>query len=361
MLFTSGTTGKPKAALLSHFSMINNASITSYRNELDSTDHRICVQVSLSHAFGLIDGIIGSMDYGSTMVLPGAKFNARSSVQAILQEKCTAIYGTPTMYVDLLEELRLQRTRLPPVEVAVVGGSPCSAQLILDIHQQLGVKHVRSGYGMTELASSSFVSDRGDPVEAALDSVGKIIDHCEAKVVDQNGRTVPFGTPGELWFRGFGTMLGFWGDEAKTKEVLGRDGWLKTGDQFILQKNGYGKIVGRIKDIIIRGGDNVYPKEVEDVLDTHPGILESYCIGVPDERLGERVCAFVRVGDTAEGRKLDLDAIKMFCQSRIANYKIPEFLRKVEQFPKTTSGKVKKNELLEMFGKKISENKEVQN
>ncbi|EDS37633.1 short-chain-fatty-acid-CoA ligase [Culex quinquefasciatus] len=293
LLFTSGTTGKPKAALLSHFSIINNASITSYRNELDSTNHRICVQVSLSHAFGLIDGIIGSMDYGSTMVLPGAKFNARSSVQAILQEKCTAIYGTPTMYVDLLEELRLQRTRLPPVKVAVVGGSPCSAQLMLDIHQQLGVKHVRSGYGMTELASSSFVSDRGDPVEAALDSVGKIIDHCEAKVVDQNGRTVPFGTPGELWFRGFGTMLGFWGDEAKTKEVLGRDGWLKTGDQFILQKNGYGKIVGRIKDIIIRGGDNVYPKEVEDVLDTHPGILESYCIGVPDERLGERVCAFV--------------------------------------------------------------------
>ncbi|KAL1399856.1 hypothetical protein pipiens_007899 [Culex pipiens pipiens] len=218
----------------------------------------------------------------------------------------------------------------------------------------LGIRCVRTSYGMTETTGVAFLCDRGNKTESSLDTVGRIMDHYEAKVVDSEGKIVSFGMAGELLIRGYGIMLGYWGDDLKTKQILGNDGWLRTGDQFVLQPDEYGQIVGRIKEIIIRGGENIYPKEVEDVLNTIPEILESYCIGVPDERLGEEVCAYVRLVDTVECKQFDIERMKLFCQDKLAYFKIPKHLRIVEEMPKTSTGKIQKMVLLKMF---LSENK----
>ncbi|XP_019547239.2 medium-chain acyl-CoA ligase ACSF2, mitochondrial-like [Aedes albopictus] len=354
LLFTSGTTGHPKAALLSHFGLVNNGTHSAHRLELDRKQHRICLQVPLFHVFGMSLGLMASFNYGTALVFPSAGFQAIASLKAITEEKCTMVYGTPTMFVDLLNELQKDKRQLPPMDFALIGASSCSPNLILEVKEGLGVREVLAGYGMTEASGATFTSGFGDKTEVALSTVGKLFEHFEAKVVDHEGNTVPFGTAGELCLRGYGTMLGYWEEEQKTKEVLGADKWLKTGDQFVLRPDGYGTVVGRIKEVIIRGGENVYPKEIEDVLDTHPHLLEAYCIGVPDERLVEEICAFVRVKETVPDEAVNLEEIKQFCQGKLANFKIPRHLRIVEQFPKTTSGKIQKFKLLETF---MAENK----
>lgn len=354
LLLTSGTTGQPKAALLSHFGLVNNATQAALRNELDTSNHRVCVHVPLFHVFGLVFGMFSPLNYGSTVVLPSAGFKGSDSLEAINKEKCTVVYGTPTMYVDMVAESRKGDIDLHPMNLAIVGAASCSPQLLLDIQDQLCIRKVRIGYGMTETSCATFLCDRKDTTESSLETVGRIMDQMEAKVVDREGNIVPFGSPGELWIRGYGTMLGYWGDKLKTEEVLGSDRWFRTGDQFVLQPDGYGQIVGRLKEMIIRGGENIYPKEIEDVLNTIPEVLESHCIGVPDERLGEEVCAYVRVADSLEGQHFDVDRMKRFCKDKLAFFKIPKHLRIVEELPKTTSGKVQKFKLLELF---LMENK----
>ncbi|XP_062547096.1 medium-chain acyl-CoA ligase ACSF2, mitochondrial-like [Armigeres subalbatus] len=349
LLFTSGTTGKPKAALLSHFGLINNGSHAAVRLELDRKQSRICVQVPLFHVFGISLGLMASLGYGSTLVFPSAGFQASASLKAIIEEKCTLIYGTPTMFVDLLNELPKEKRQLPAMDYALIGASTCSPNLVWEVKEGLGVREVLAGYGMTEASGAMFTSYLGDKTEVAVSTLGKLMEHVEAKVVDHEGNTVPSGTPGELLLRGYGTMLGYWEEEDKTKEIISADRWLKTGDQFVLGQDGYGSMVGRIKDLIIRGGENVYPKEIEDVLNTHPNLLETYCIGVPDERLGEEICAYVRVKDTVPEGTINLGEIKQFCQGKLSNFKIPRHLRIIENFPKTSSGKIQKFKLLEMF------------
>lgn len=355
LLFTSGTTGKPKGALLSHFALVNNAAITAYRHELDSKAHRICVQLPMFHVFGLTAGVISSLFYGSTVVIPGCWFRASESLEAIVKEQCTAMVGTPTMYIDLLEEYRKGTVSLHRMDLATFGGACCPPQVVLDIQNVLGVRRVGSVYGMTELSCSAFQHNRGDSIELAQKTVGRIMEHCEAKVVDRKGNILPLGKPGELWIRGFGNFLCYWGDESRTREVLGRDGWLKTGDLFVLRSDGYGAIVGRLKEVIIRGGENIYPRETEELLITHPAIQEAYCIGVPSERLGEEVCAYVRLRGNANGTTVDQEEVKRFCKDKIAYFKIPKYLRVVEEFPKTATGKIQKLKLLEMY---MNENKE---
>lgn len=251
------------------------------------------------------------------------------------------------MYVDLVNEVRKTGIKLPPIKMTVTGGSPCAPQLFSDIQKVLGVEQVKAIYGLTETTCVCFHSVAEETQENILHTVGHLGDHWEAKIVDGEGRSVPFGTPGELCVRGYGTMLGYWEDEQKTKETIGVDGWLKTGDQFVLREDGYGSVVGRIKEMVIRGGENIYPREIEDVLITHPDILEVHCVGVPDDRMGEEVCAFVRLNN--QGDKLDEENVKAFCKGKIAHFKVPKYVKVIDQFPKTTSGKIQKFILLERF------------
>ncbi|XP_058447932.1 medium-chain acyl-CoA ligase ACSF2, mitochondrial isoform X2 [Malaya genurostris] len=345
--FTSGTTGHPKAALMSHFGFVNNAIHIGHRNEFGQRYYRICVQTPFFHVFGMVIGIIAAMNYGATLVLPGPGFKAIESLEAIVKEKCSAIYGTPTMYVDLVRQLRESNFKLPPIDLAVTGGARCSPKLFTEIQEALGVRQVKTVFGMTEASAVLFQSLFNESKEKVLETVGHLMDHYEAKVVDKDGNTVPMGASGELWVRGYGTMLGYWNDNAKTKETIDVDRWLRTGDQFQLHDDGYGKIVGRIKEMVIRGGENIYPKELEDFLNTHPNVLETHCIGVPDERMGEEICAYVRLRDAT--KTLDHGKVKDYCKGKIAHYKVPRYLRILDDFPKTTSGKIQKFKLLELF------------
>ncbi|KAL9707222.1 hypothetical protein quinque_010740 [Culex quinquefasciatus] len=342
--FTSGTTGQPKAALMSHYGFVNNGIHIGFRNEFNLKDHRICVQTPFFHVFGMVIGIVAAMSYGTTLVLPGPGFKVAESLEAIDKEKCTVIYGTPTMYVDLVRRVREANIKLPPIDLAVTGGAICSPKLFEDIQEVLGVRQVKTVFGMTEASAVLFQSLFNESKDKVLQTVGHLHDHYEAKVVDANGNTVPMGAPGELWVRGYGTMLGYWGDPQKTKETIDVDKWLKTGDQFELRPDGYGKIVGRMKEMVIRGGENIYPKELEDFLNTHPKILETHCIGVPDERMGEELCAYVRLKD--EGQSLEHAEMKQFCKGKISHFKIPKYLRIVDEFPKTVSGKIQKFKLV---------------
>ncbi|KAF2897795.1 hypothetical protein ILUMI_08382 [Ignelater luminosus] len=346
--FTSGTTGKPKAAILTHFNVVNNSFAIGKRNELDKKHHKICVQVPFFHAFGYTITFGAAINFGASLVIPSSFYSPSENLRAAKEEKCTIIHGTPTMYVDLVNMQKQKQESINP-EIAVSGGSPCSPQLFRQMKDILKVKKVKSVYGLTETTAVCFHSLPVDEDEnKATETVGHLSDHLEAKVVDAKGCIVPFGTPGELYVRGYTTMLGYWDDEKKTKETITDDHWLQTGDQFILQEDGYGKIVGRLKDMIIRGGENIYPKEIEDFLNTHPDILETQVIGLPHERLGEEVCACIRI---RENSKLTKESLMEFCKGKIAHFKIPSQLEIVDNFPKTQSGKVQKHLLRKQFEK----------
>lgn len=344
--FTSGTTGQPKAALLSHFSLLNNGFLIGKRNELDKKQHRICFQCPFFHAYGLVIGAVAALHYGTTMVLPDAGFNPAKSLEAIVKEKCTVVYGTPTMYVDLLAKQQELGVQVTTPEIAVTGGAACTPELFRKIRDNLKVKKVKTVFGMTELSAVIFQSLFEETPDQMTSTVGYIQEHVEAKVVDEKGNTVPFGERGELLIRCYSGMLEYFNDPVKTKETVGNDKWLKTGDQFVLQENGYGKIVGRLKELIIRGGENIFPKEVEDFIATYPNVEEVHVIGVPDERMGEEMCAFVKLKPETMMSQEDL---KHFCKGNIAHFKIPKYLEVVNDFPKTASGKIQKFKLLKIW------------
>ncbi|XP_055692886.1 medium-chain acyl-CoA ligase ACSF2, mitochondrial-like [Lutzomyia longipalpis] len=343
IMFTSGTTGKPKAALLRHIGIVNNA--IHLGDHLNVRGKRICTQVPFFHIYGVSSTIMLGLCHVATVVIPSITFNAEQSLRTIKEERCRVVNGTPTMHVDLVRIQREQRLDLD-VDLALTGGALCPPQLMKYLKEDLGIKEVKNVYGTTENSSVSFGIHYSDE-NKELDIAGQLQYHLEAKVIDAEGNLVPFGTPGELCVRGYFTMLGYWEDEAKTKEVLGRDGWLRTGDQFILYPDGYGQVVGRLKDMINRGGENIFPKEVENILVTCPQIAEAYVVGVPDERLGEELCAFVRLRDGVQ--TLSLEEVKEFCHGKISYFKIPRYLRIVDDFPKTLSGKIQKFKLQEQF------------
>ncbi|XP_067623666.1 medium-chain acyl-CoA ligase ACSF2, mitochondrial-like [Eurosta solidaginis] len=344
--FTSGTTGQPKAAVLTHYNIINNGIHIGNRNQLDQKS-RICVQVPLFHVYGVVITAMAAMTHGSTLVLPAPGFSPADSLRAIVDEKCTVIHGTPTMYVDLIKKQREEKMPLESAKMAITGGAPCSPQLFLDIKNVLGVEHIRTVYGLTETTAVIFQSKPEDGMDKILNTVGHLLDHVEAKVVDTEGNLVRFGEPGEIYVRGYVTMLEYYEDEVKTKETIGNDRWLKTGDQFVLEADGYGRIVGRLKEMIIRGGENIFPKEVEDFLNTHPKIIETHVIGVPDERMGEQLCAFVRLQDGIDS--ITRDEVKEFAKGKIAHFKVPLHIIPLDEFPRTTSGKIQKFKLAEKY------------
>ncbi|CAG9834744.1 unnamed protein product, partial [Diabrotica balteata] len=271
--FTSGTTGMPKAPVQSHFNIVNNGYFCGKRIGLHHKHHTICLQNPLFHVFGTIATLSAAVGHGATIVLPNDAYNPEKNLNAIVQERCTVIYGTPTMYVDLVSQQRKRNENLK-AELALSGGALCPPTLFKDMLDILKVKTVKSIYGLTETTASVFFSMNKEIEYYGSHTVGRVQDHLEVKVVDKDGYIVPMGTPGELFVRGYTTMVEYFNNEEKTKEVIDKNGWFRTGDQFILTEDGYGKVVGRIKDMIIRGGENIYPKEIEEFLITHPEIIE---------------------------------------------------------------------------------------
>ena len=339
--FTSGTTGSPKGATLSHFNIVNNARYCAKAMALGPTD-RLCIPVPLYHCFGMVLGVLCATTSGATMVFPGESFDAGETLRSIARNRCTALHGVPTMFGAMLEHADLERHDLSSLRTGIMAGAPCPIETMRKVIARMHMSQVTIAYGMTETSPISFQSSLDDPLERRVSTVGRIQPHLEVKIVDGAGRIVPVGTAGELCTRGYAVMRGYWKDEARTREAIDAAGWMHTGDLATIDAEGYANIVGRVKDMLIRGGENVYPREVEEYLMRHPGIQDVQVFGVPDAKYGEEVCAWVVV---RRGHTLDEAAVRDFCRGQIAHYKVPRYVRIVEQFPLTATGKAQKFEM----------------
>ncbi|XP_007259399.2 medium-chain acyl-CoA ligase ACSF2, mitochondrial [Astyanax mexicanus] len=350
--FTSGTTGSPKGAALSHHNIVNNAYFIGLRMGYQWRKNvRVCVPVPLYHCFGSVGGGIVMGLHGITMVFPSSGYDGRANLEAMQNEKCTFVYGTPTMYIDMLGQPDLAKFDISSVQTGIVAGSPCPPEVMRKVIKVMGIKELTIGYGTTENSPVTFCGFPVDNLERKTETVGCIVPHTEAKVVNPTtGFTVPLGTQGELLIRGYCVMLEYWQDEAKTRECFTKDRWYKTGDIATLDEFGYCKIVGRIKDMVIRGGENIYPAEIEQFLHTHPKIQEAQVIGVKDERMGEEVCACIKL---KAGQECTAEEIKNYCKGQISHYKIPRYITFVESYPLTVSGKIQKHKLREQTEKQL--------
>ena len=336
--FTSGTTGSPKGATLSHRNILNNGYILGGALRFEAGD-RLCIPVPLYHCFGMVMGNLGCLTHGAAMVLPSDAFDPRSVLRAIEQERCTALYGVPTMFIAELEHLDSESFDLRSLRTGIMAGAICPEPLMREVIDRMHMSEVTIAYGMTETSPISFQTATDDPLERRVSTVGRVQPHLECKLVDETGKTVPVGSPGELCTRGYSVMLGYWDEPQKTAEAIDSDGFMHSGDIAVFDEEGYGEIVGRIKDMIIRGGENIYPKEIEEFLIDHPKIEDVAVVGLPDDRYGEEVCAWIRL---STGAQMTEDEIRDFCRDQIAHYKIPRFIRFVDAFPMTVTGKVQK-------------------
>ncbi len=336
--FTSGTTGLPKGATLTHRNILNNAYFVGRSTGLVQGD-RLAVPVPLYHCFGMVMANLACVVHGCTMVYPSAGFDPLAVLTAVEKERCTALYGVPTMFIAELAHPEFDRFDLTSLRAGIMAGSPCPVEVMKQVIEKMHMTDVTIAYGMTETSPVSFQSDPSDSMEHRVSTVGRIQPHMEAKVIDPEGRTVPRGQAGELCSRGYAVMLGYWGDEEKTAEAIDPEGWMHTGDLGTIDDDGYCNIVGRSKDMIIRGGENVYPREIEEYLFRHPAIEDVTCVGVPDDRYGEEIAVWVRL---KAGESLDEEGVKAFCRGQIAHYKVPRYVRFVEAFPTTVTGKIQK-------------------
>lgn len=349
--FTSGTTGLPKAAVLSHHMIANNAYGIGYRAEYHKKHHRICLTVPLYHCFGSVAGAVTSMLFGATCVLPSRGFEPDTAVQSMQDERLTSCYGTPTMFVDILNAQRRKNRDMSSLSTGIMAGAPCPPELVMSVMNELHMKDFLVMYGMTETSPVSFECFPSDPPEVRFSTIGYPSDHTEVKIADHNGQVVPIGEAGEVCIRGYLNFLGYWGDPKKTEEMMGPDRWLKTGDLGIMRPDGYTEIIGRIKEMIIRGGENIYPTEIENFLMELPGVLEAQVFGVPDSRMGEEVVAWIRSKENAD---LNEEAIRKMCKGKIAHFKIPRYMIFKEEFPTTVTGKVQKFKMREMTIKELN-------
>ncbi|HEY1259302.1 MAG TPA: AMP-binding protein [Stellaceae bacterium] len=336
--FTSGTTGFPKGATLTHHNILNNAFFIGEAMRL-GPDDRLCIPVPLYHCFGMVLGNLACLTHGATMVFPSEGFEPLATLEAVKAERCTALHGVPTMFIAEMDHPDFAKFDLSSLRTGIMAGSPCPIEVMKRAVELMHLSEITIAYGMTETSPVSFQSSTDDPLERRVSTVGRVQPHIEVKIVDADGRIVPRGTPGELMTRGYSVMLGYWNDAEKTREAIDPARWMRTGDLATIDDEGYCNIVGRIKDMVIRGGENVYPREVEEFLYRHPKIQDVQVIGVPDRRYGEELCAWVRLrpGETA-----DPEEIRAFCQGRIAHYKIPRYVKFVDAFPMTVTGKVQK-------------------
>lgn len=336
--FTSGTTGQPKGATLTHHGILNNGYFIGEAQRLTEQD-RICIPVPLYHCFGMVLGNIACMTHGAAMVYPSEGFEPLAVLETIEAERCTGAYGVPTMFIAELDHPEFGRFDLSTLRTGIMAGSPCPIEVMKRVINEMHMAEVTIAYGMTETSPVSFQSSIEDPIERRVSTVGRIFPHVEVKIVDAEGRVTPRGEPGELLTRGYCVMLGYWGDEERTREAIDAAGWMHTGDLATIDDEGYCNIVGRIKDMVIRGGENVYPREVEEFLYGHPQVQDVQVIGVPDDKYGEELCAWIvlREGETATE-----EGIKAYCKGQIAHYKIPRYIKFVDGFPMTVTGKIQK-------------------
>ncbi len=336
--FTSGTTGFPKGATLSHHNILNNGFFVAERMRFSEADI-LCIPVPLYHCFGMVMGVLGCLTHGACMVFPGDAFEPLAVLQAVAEERCTALYGVPTMFIAELEHPDFAQFDLSSLRTGVMAGSPCPVAVMQRVIDDMHMTDVTICYGMTETSPVSLQSLPDDPIDKRVATVGTVHPYVEIKIVDDAGRIVPRGTQGELLTRGYSVMRGYWGDEARTHEAIDESGWMHTGDLATMDADGYVTITGRVKDMVIRGGENIYPREIEEFLYRHPAVLDVQVFGVPDPKYGEELAAWIIL---KEGETPSEDDIRAFCKGQIAHFKIPRYIRFVSEFPMTVTGKVRK-------------------
>jgi fatty-acyl-CoA synthase len=342
--YTSGTTGFPKGATLSHHNILNNGYFVGELCGYTEVD-RVCIPVPFYHCFGMVMGNLGATTHGSCMVIPAPAFDPGATLRAVAAERCTSLYGVPTMFIAELAEDDFAAHDLSSLRTGIMAGSPCPVEVMKQVIERMGMEEVTICYGMTETSPVSTQTRADDSIDRRVSTVGRVHPHIEVKVVDEVGLTVPVGTPGELCTRGYSVMLGYWEEPEKTADAIDAARWMHTGDIAVMDDEGYLSITGRIKDLVIRGGENVYPREVEEFLYTHPDILDAQVIGVPDERYGEELMAWVRLRPGAE--PLTAEALRAWSTGKLAHQKIPRYLHLVDDFPMTVTGKVRKAEMRE--------------
>lgn len=335
--FTSGTTGSPKGATLSHHNIVNNARFTAQAMRLSAADI-LCIPVPLYHCFGMVLGVLACVSVGAAMVFPSEAFDPLATMQAVSQERCTALHGVPTMFIAQLQHPRFTTFDFTRLRTGIMAGAPCPIETMKQVIAQMNLSEITIAYGMTETSPVSFQSATDDPLEKRVSTVGRIQPHLTVKVIDSEGSVVERGVSGELCTRGYSVMKGYWNDDSQTQGAI-KDGWMLTGDLATIDDLGYCNIVGRVKDMLIRGGENVYPREVEEFLFTHPKIQEVQVFGVPDAKYGEEVAAWVVL---KAGTQLTVDEIRAFCKDRIAHYKVPRYIKFVDALPMTVTGKPQK-------------------
>jgi fatty-acyl-CoA synthase len=350
--YTSGTTGNPKGATLSHHNILNNAYFIGEILRYSEID-RVCVPVPFYHCFGMVIGNLACTAYGSCIVVPGEAFDPGDALAAVEAERCTSLYGVPTMFIGMLNHPDFARTKFDSLRTGVMAGAPCPVEVMRQVRDTMNMREITICYGMTETSPVSTQTRVDDPVEKRVGTVGRVHPHVEVSIVDPaTGRVLPRDEPGELCTRGYCVMLGYWRDEAATAKAIDAAGWMHTGDLAAMDEEGYVRIVGRIKDMIIRGGENVYPREVEEFLYTHPEVEDAQVIGIPSRKYGEEVMAWVK---RKPGSTLDGEALSKFCRGRIATFKIPTHWKFVDAFPMTVTGKIQKFRMREISIEELGE------
>ena len=336
--FTSGTTGSPKGATLTHFNILNNGYFVGEAMKFTEAD-RLCIPVPFYHCFGMVMGNLNCVVHGATMVIPDAGFDPESTLKAVAEERCTALFGVPTMFIAELDHPAFGDYDLRSLRTGIMAGASCPIEVMKRVIEEMNMREITIAYGMTETSPVSFQSGTDDPVERRVATVGRIHPHAQVKIIDESGRVVPLGQRGELCTRGYNVMSGYWDDADKTTESIDAAGWMHTGDLAVLDAEGYCNIVGRVKDMVIRGGENIYPREVEEFLYGNESVQEVSVFGVPDAKYGEQLCAWVKLKDGATMKQEDIQA---YCKDQIAHYKVPHYVRFVEAFPMTVTGKIQK-------------------
>ena len=340
--YTSGTTGFPKGATLSHHNILNNGYFVGALCGYTAED-RVCIPVPFYHCFGMVMGNLACTSNGATMVIPAQGFDPLATLAAVAQERCTSLYGVPTMFIAELNHPDFDSFDLSSLRTGIMAGSPCPVEVMKQVVARMGMEEVTICYGMTETSPVSTQTRADDALELRVSTVGQVHPHLEVKLVDpDSGLTVPRGEPGELCTRGYSVMLGYWDEPGKTAEAIDAARWMHTGDLAIMDGDGYVSITGRIKDMVIRGGENIYPREIEEFLYTHPDIVDAQVVGVPDAKYGEELCAWVQV---REGASVSAESLREFASGKLAHYKIPRYVLVVDEFPMTVTGKVRKVEM----------------
>jgi fatty-acyl-CoA synthase len=349
--FTSGTTGFPKGATLTHRNILNNGWFAARTLGIGAAD-RICIPVPLYHCFGMVLGNLAGLASGAAMVYPGEAFEPAAVLDAVQAEGCTVLYGVPTMFINLLSELDRKSVDVSTLRTGIMAGAPCPVATMRAVIERLNMRDVTIGYGMTETSPLTTQTATDDPLEERVATVGRVHPHAEAKIIGPDGRTLPIGEQGEYCSRGYAVMQGYWDDPQKTAEAIDADGWMHSGDLATMDAKGYVRITGRIKDMIIRGGENVYPREIEEYLRSHPAVLDAQVFGVADPVYGEEICAWVIARPGAE---LSAAAITAFCRGNIAHYKVPRHVRIVDAFVMTVTGKAQKFEMRKLMERELAE------